>query len=64
VVNGILAIAAIIFTVQGKSPDEYPDWYLVAAAIAPFLWTYLGITAQTNVSQMHTPAQPPDQAAA
>lgn len=50
VVNGVLAVAAVVFLVQGTDLDDVPKWYAYAVAIGPVLWTYLGITAQTNVT--------------
>jgi hypothetical protein len=55
VVNGILTIAGAYFLIQGDGADELPSWYLVAAGVAPVLWTYLGITAQQNTP---TPVEP------
>lgn len=49
VVNGVLAVAGAVFLVQGTSLEDLPQWYVLAGAIGPVLWTYLGITAQTNV---------------
>lgn len=49
-VNGVLAVAAVVFLVQGRNLEDVPTWYAYAVAIGPVLWTYLGITAQTNVT--------------
>lgn len=49
VVNGILAVAGAVFLAQGTALEDLPQWYVLAIAIGPVLWTYLGITAQTNV---------------
>lgn len=54
VANGVLTIAGIVFATNGTALDALPKWYVLALAIAPALWTYLGITAQTNVDK--TPA--------
>lgn len=51
VVNGVLLIAGIVFATIGTSLDNLPQWYVLALAIGPALWTYLGLTAQTNVPQ-------------
>lgn len=48
VVNGVLLIAGVVFATLGVSIDDLPRWYVLALAIAPALWTYLGITAQSN----------------
>jgi hypothetical protein len=49
VVNGVLAVAGAVFAVQDTAIDALPEWYVLTLAIGPVLWTYLGITAQTNV---------------
>lgn len=48
-VNGVLTIAGVVFVSRGVSIDRLPEWYVLALAIAPVLWTYLGLTAQRNV---------------
>ena len=48
VANGVLVIAGVVFATLGTSLDDLPRWYVLALAIAPVLWTYLGLTAQTN----------------
>jgi len=50
VVNGILTVAGAVFLINGTDMNDLPQWYLLTAGIAPVLWTYLGITAQTNVN--------------
>lgn len=49
VINGVLVIAGVVFLTQGTATEELPEWYVLALAISPVLWTYLGITAQQNV---------------
>ena len=48
IANGVLTIAAIVFATNGTAIDALPRWYVLAIAIAPALWTYLGITAQAD----------------
>lgn len=48
VVNGALVIAGVVFATLGTPIDRLPEWYVLALAIAPVLWTYLGVTAQKN----------------
>ena len=48
IVNGVLTIAGAVFVAKGTSTEHLPDWYILALAIAPVLWTYLGLTAQKN----------------
>lgn len=52
VVNGVLTIAGVVFVTLGTDLDNLPAWYVLTLAVAPALWTYLGITAQSN-----TPAE-------
>lgn len=49
VANGVLVIAGVVFATLGTALDDLPRWYVLALAIAPVLWTYLGLTAQSNV---------------
>lgn len=49
IVNGILVVAGAVFVVQGTDVEDLPTWYVMALAVGPVLWTYLGITAQQNV---------------
>lgn len=48
VANGVLVIAGVVFAALGTALDDLPTWYVLALAIAPVLWTYLGLTAQQN----------------
>lgn len=48
VVNGVLLIAGVVFATLGVAIDALPTWYVLALAIGPVLWTYLGLTAQAN----------------
>lgn len=49
VANGVLAVAGAVFLFNGTDMDDLPQWYVIACGVAPVLWTYLGITAQTNI---------------
>lgn len=55
VVNGVLAVAGAVFLAQGTDLEDLPQWYVLTAAIGPVLWTYLGITAQSNVQETPNP---------
>lgn len=55
--NGALAVMGAVLVVQQTPLAEAPQWYLLMAGVGPVLWTYLGLTAQTNVSE---PPAPPD----
>lgn len=48
--NGVLVVAGAVFVVLGTSTDDLPRWYVLALAVGPVLWAYLGLTAQTNVT--------------
>jgi hypothetical protein len=58
IANGVLTIAGVVFTAQGTSLDALPRWYVLALAIAPVLWTYLGLTASANTPESDPPAPP------
>lgn len=49
IVTGIQTVLSAFFAFQLGSPDDWPRWFLASLAVAPVLWAYLGITAQTNV---------------
>lgn len=53
--NGVLVLAGAVLTVQQKNVEDAWQWYLYAAALGPVLWTYLGMTAQTNVREDPAP---------
>lgn len=55
IINGILVVSGVVFLTQGTSTEELPDWYVLALAVGPVLWTYLGITAQQNVDEPSEP---------
>lgn len=56
VANGVLVLAGAYFAATGSSLDALPQWYVVSLALAPVLWTYLGLTAQQNVDTPEPPA--------
>jgi hypothetical protein len=47
-VTGVLSIAGVVFVTQGTAVENLPEWYVLALAISPVLWAYLGITAASN----------------
>lgn len=49
IVNGVLTVAGAFFAATGQA-DSLPSWYVVALAVGPVLWTYLGLTASNNVT--------------
>lgn len=44
--NGATGVAGIVFVSQG----DVPDWYTITVAALAFVWTYTGLTAQSNVT--------------
>jgi hypothetical protein len=48
VVNGVIAVLSAAFGFVYGLPDDWPMWFLGVLAVAPVLWTYLGLTAQQN----------------
>jgi 4-hydroxybenzoate polyprenyltransferase len=51
VLNGVTGVLGIVFTAQGDTPE----WYVLTVAVLAFVWTYAGITAQTNVTPTEVP---------
>lgn len=47
--NGVLTVMVAVLAIQQTPLADAPQWYLYAAGVGPVLWTYLGITAQSNV---------------
>lgn len=47
--NGITVVLSAVFTFTTGMPDDWPRWFLGILAVAPVIWTYLGLTAQANV---------------
>lgn len=52
ITTGATGVLGVIFTAQG----DVPQWYTIAVTALAFLWTYTGVTAQTN-----TPPSPPQE---
>ena len=50
VVNGVLTVTAAVFLVNGTDIEDWPKWYALAVAVGPVVWTYLGVTASSNVT--------------
>lgn len=48
VLNGAATVLGAFFAAQGRAVDRLPEWYVIALAVLPVLWTYLGITASKN----------------
>ena len=57
-VNLALAVLGAYFATVKDSIEALPDWYVVALAVAPILWTYLGLQAGANTPASSPP--PPD----
>jgi len=45
-VNLVLGVVSIVLVAQ----DQNPQWWIITQAVFNFLWTYLGLTAQHNVT--------------
>lgn len=50
VANGVLVVTGAVLVATNTPFDDVPQWYSIALASGPILWTYLGLTAQQNVS--------------
>lgn len=50
-VNGALAVLAAYFAASGTAVDALPKWYVLALAILPVAWTYLGVQADANTGK-------------
>lgn len=46
-VNLIVGVAGIVLTALGLAPS----WFTIAVSALSFVWTYLGLTASSNVQQ-------------
>jgi hypothetical protein len=53
IASGAMGVLGIILAANGNGVDDLPGWYNTTALVLAFVWTYTGITAQTN-----TPAPP------
>lgn len=50
-VTGIMGILGVVFlAMAGGDVNQVPDWYAIALVATQFAWTYLGFTAQNNVT--------------
>ena len=58
VFNGITVVLSAVFTFTEGTPDDWPRWFLGVLAVAPVVWTYLGLTAQANVWNPPDPGTP------
>lgn len=48
VVTGIQTVLSAWFAIGDRPMDRWPEWFVASLAIAPVLWTYLGVTASKN----------------
>ena len=51
VVTGIQTVASAVLALVLGEPTEWPQWYVVALAVTPVVWTYLGLTAKATGPQ-------------
>lgn len=50
-VTGVQTVLSAYFAFEfGNEVDAWPEWFLASLAVAPVLWTYLGLTARNNVT--------------
>lgn len=49
-ITGLQTVFSAFFAFMYGSPTEWPEWFLATLAVLPVLWSYLGITAKTNVT--------------
>jgi hypothetical protein len=55
VVNGLFAVLGAYFVAAGYAVDSLPQWYVIPLAVAPVLWTYLGLQAGANTPSNAAP---------
>lgn len=55
VINLAMGVLGIVLSMNGDGITDLPEWYLVTSLVLAFVWSYTGITAQTNVGA--TPTQ-------
>lgn len=48
--NGVMGALTIIFLAVGDGLS-LPLWFMITGAVLNFVWTYTGITAQSNTPQ-------------
>lgn len=49
-ITGIQTVLSAYFAFARPEMDSWPTWFLASLAVAPVLWAYLGITAQSNIT--------------
>lgn len=49
-VTGLQTVGSALFAFMYGVPADWPAWFLGSLAVTPVLWTYLGFTAQGNVT--------------
>jgi hypothetical protein len=55
IATGIQVVLGALFgflygVTPGDIAEQWPVWFLASLAVAPVLWSYLGFTAQQNVT--------------
>lgn len=48
-ISGAMGVLGIVLSVNGYGVTDLPAWYSTTALVLAFVWTYTGITAQSNV---------------
>ena len=59
IVSGVMGVLGVILTAI-NGIDDLPQWYVIASLALSFIWTYTGITAQTNTPSAPEPVVPHD----
>jgi hypothetical protein len=48
ITSGVMGVLGIVLAANNGGVDNLPGWYSTAGLVLAFVWTYTGITAQTN----------------
>lgn len=56
-VSLVMGVLGIILAANSGGIGDLPAWYNTTALVLTFVWTYTGITAQTNTSPTPAPDQ-------
>ena len=49
--TGATGVLGVIFAAN----DDVPDWYTITVAVLAFVWSYTGLTAQSNTPKPDAP---------
>jgi hypothetical protein len=51
VISGVSGVLGIVLAANSGGVDSMPGWYVTANLVLAFIWTYTGLTAQSNVAK-------------